>query len=700
MIPVRRCNRRRALLAITVTITPLLSAAQNAGVDSFSEEIVVTANRGPRQALDLVGNIARINEEQLRITNAAHPHEIAVKLPAVWISRGSGQEHLTAIRSPVLTGPGSCGAFLILEDGIPTRPAGFCNVNQLFELDSEQAQTIEVIRGPTNAMYGGNGLHGAVNVLMPEPESAPRINTSLESGPNNYWRGKIAWDSGNSDKGLSLGLMANTDDGFRDASGYDQIKGFFRGTRRYDWGEFKVGFSGFWLDQETAGSLIQGENAYKDPALRTTNQNPEAFRKADSQRLYARWMPNSTLAGWSMDYRAFLRRSDMKFRMHFVPDKSLEENGQVSLGTMITARRPIWNDSTLTAGVDLEIADAFLKETQEASDVTSNFGPTRPAGKHYDYGVLGAVVAPYTQLDLPFAESWELQLGLRLEYLYYDYDNDMVAGRTRADGTGCGAAGCLHNRPESRSDDFFNAAPNAGLLYRIDTNSVMFGNLVRGFRPPQATEVYRLQSRQNVADIDSETIDSLEVGYRYSSSTLHLEIVAFAMEKQNYILRDSNGFNVSDGKSDHYGLEAQFRWRPWKSIYVNAVGNYAKHTYEFNRDAARRETIVSGNEVDTAPQVMASARIGYEQRLVLAELEWLHMDSYFLDAANTAKYEGHGLWNLRVMVTPTPRWWLGVRVNNLTDKLYADRADFAFGNHRYFPGQQREVYVQLGYHTQ
>jgi len=41
-----------------------------------------------------------------------------------------------------------------------------------------------------------------------------------------------------------------------------------------------------------------------------------------------------------------------------------------------------------------------------------------------------------------------------------------------------------------------------------------------------------------------------------------------------------------------------------------------------------------------------------------------------------------------------------VRVNNLTDELYADRADFAFGNHRYFPGREREVYVQLGYRTQ
>ncbi|MEE9136890.1 MAG: TonB-dependent receptor, partial [Gammaproteobacteria bacterium] len=180
---------------------------------------------------------------------------------------------------------------------------------------------------------------------------------------------------------------------------------------------------------------------------------------------------------------------------------------------------------------------------------------------------------------------------------------------------------------------------------------------------------------------------------------LQLEAVGFGMQKQDYILRDSNGFNVSDGKSDHYGVEAQLKWRPWDPVYFGAVGSYARHTYEFDRDAALRETIISGNDVDTAPQILASARVGYEQRFVLAELEWVHMDPYFLDAANTVKYQGHDLWNLRVIFTPTPSWWLGVRVNNLTDELYADRADFAFGNHRYFPGREREVYVQLGYRT-
>ena len=40
------------------------------------------------------------------------------------------------------------------------------------------------------------------------------------------------------------------------------------------------------LDQETAG-FITGYRAYDDKTLRTTNENPEAYRDADSQRLHA-----------------------------------------------------------------------------------------------------------------------------------------------------------------------------------------------------------------------------------------------------------------------------------------------------------------------------------------------------------------------------------------------------------------------------
>ena len=51
----------------------------------------------------------------------------------------------------------------MLEDSIPIRPTGFCNVNQLFEVPTELAQSVEVLRGPANALYGSNGLHGTIN---------------------------------------------------------------------------------------------------------------------------------------------------------------------------------------------------------------------------------------------------------------------------------------------------------------------------------------------------------------------------------------------------------------------------------------------------------------------------------------------------------------------------------------------------------
>ena len=90
------------------------------------------------------------------------------RVPGTWITRGSGQESLAAIRSPVLTGAGSCGAFVVAENGFATRPAGFCNVNQLFEVNLEQADAVEVLRGPGSSLYGSNAMHGLVNALVAE----------------------------------------------------------------------------------------------------------------------------------------------------------------------------------------------------------------------------------------------------------------------------------------------------------------------------------------------------------------------------------------------------------------------------------------------------------------------------------------------------------------------------------------------------
>jgi outer membrane cobalamin receptor len=73
------------------------------------------------------------------------------------------------------------------------------------------------------------------------------------------------------------------------------------------------------------------------------------------------------------------------------------------------------------------------------------------------------------------------------------------------------------------------------------------------------------------------------------------------------------------------------------------------------------------------------------------------MDEYYLEPDNEHEYDGHSLLNLRVSSTLGSRWTAAVRVTNLLDEDYAERADFGFGEYRYFVGQPLGVYVELGY---
>jgi len=673
---------------------PLLVAA------TLPDEIVVTAQRRAQPSLELLGNSTRIDGERIALTGHTHPHEIAVQVPGAWISRGTQQEHLTAIRSPVLTGPGACGSFLMLEDGIPIRPAGFCNVNQLFEVPAELASAIEVVRGPANATYGANGLHGTINFLLPAPALDPAGTVAGEFGPNGYRRLKLSGQGPLHGRAVAVGLSLDSDDDFRDESGYRQAKGYLRLRQPLARGELEFGFSGSVLDQETAG-FIAGFDAYRDRELRRQNANPEAYRKADSQRFSLRWIPaaDDPLAG--LDLRFYIRRSAMDFLQHFLPGQPREENGQVS-GGMLLGHQSLWHDRLLlNSGLDIEIAHGWLREVQAApiSEGSDFLRETRPAGRHYDYEVMSYLVAPWAQLEVPLDERWLLEVGLRAEYLHYDYDNLMLAGNTREDGTACGFGGCLYNRPADRTDNFFKLAPNIGLLYRISPQSTAFARLTRGFRPPQATELYRLQSGQTVADLDPESLDSLELGWRWQQAWLRSELVAFAMDKRDYILRDADGFNVSEGKSRHLGLEASVDWQLDNGLYGGFAGTLTRQTYRFDRIAAQAEEISKGNLVDTAPRTLASARLGYRDRSNRAELEWVHIGSYWLDAANTARYPGHDILNLRLARELNAGLALTVRVNNLSNRLIADRADFAFGEYRYFPGRDRELYVELAWRS-
>jgi outer membrane receptor protein involved in Fe transport len=675
----------------------LIAAAASAEPVAKLGEVMVTATRSQHQLLTYAGSVTRLDAREIEGLGATHHSELLNRVPGAFIQRGSGQESLTALRSPVLTGAGSCGGFLFLEDGIPLRPVGFCNVNELFEVNSEQAVAIEVLRGPGSALYGSNAVHGIVNVLNPSPADLPSLGLSLETGSDDYLRGKLAASGSLGAGAASLAMHLSHDGGWRTESEFDEQKLAASFAAATGGGTLTLRLNATHLDQQTAGFIV-GENAYRDEELARSNANPEAYREAHSLRataVYGRPLDGSG----RLDLRMVLRSSRMEFLQHFLLGQPLERNGQESLGLLLSRTLDFPGGSQLIAGLDAELAAGSLLQRQ---DGPTTGGPPaanaiRPAGRHYDYDVDSRLVAPYLQWEWPATDRFTVTAGLRYEWLEYDYDNRMLDGNTDENGVPCPGSGCLYSRPADRSDRFENFGPRLGLNCKLTGTTALWASASRGFRPPEATELYRLQRDQQVADLRSEHIDGAEIGLRHLGSNASLELAAFWMDKQDVILRDSLGFNVSDGRTRHRGLEYGLQWTIGHGFSLSAAGTWARHSYAFSGGIEQGEQVTRGNDVDTAPGQLHSLRLAYRRDALDAELEWQRVGAYWANAANTARYPGHELLNLRLGLTATDRLGMSLRITNLADTAYADRADYAFGSFRYFPGRGRAAFFEISW---
>ena len=671
-------NYRSSLLPPLIILASLSATEVVANQSLAMEEVVVTANRAQEPWLATTRTATVVNAETVARTQAVHINELLARVAGTWISRGNGQEHLTAIRSPVLTGAGGCGAFLMTQDNVPLRASGFCNVNELFESVSELAEAVEVLKGPGGATHGSNALHGLIQVRTPSP-GAQRNTTQIEAGPHNYARLKHL----SVQERLIVGVSATSDDGYKTDSGYGQQKLILKHQQAV--GAFEVinSLAVTNLNQETSG-FVQGEDVYRDPAYKKLNPNPEAFRDVRSARLISDWQSESG----KFRITPFLRWTDMRFLQHFLPGQPLEENGHRSLGLQSSAALT----NNVTVGFDAEQTRGFLKQTQTGETRGSPFlVGTIPSGKHYDYDVTATVAAAFAQYDWPVSEDLLVTLGLRAERVDYDYDNRMISGRTKDDGSTCGFGGCRYNRPESRSDAFNNLSPKLGFNYAFGQHR-LFGQLSKGFRAPQATELYRLQNGQNVADIDSEALDSLEVGLRGATARLSYQLTGFSMKKEGFIFQDTTRANVDNGETRHQGVEIEGRFALRDNLEVSANWTLARHRYDNNPALSRG--VIQGNDIDTAPRSMGGLQVNWAPtERVTSELEWVHIGPYFTNPDNTNRYDGHDLINLRANLALTNVWQGFLRVTNLLDTDYAERADYAFGNERFFVGEPRGVYI-------
>ena len=619
-------------------------------------------------------SVDQIEEEEIYLLNSHHLKELLNLSSGVWISRGSGQENLISLRSPVLTGSGACGSFQITEDGIPIRPAGFCNVNNLFEISANLASQVEVIKGPSSAMFGGNSLHGLINIKSLEPKDTNDIFFQIDK--NESLRSRILLR--NSSNTL-LGFELDRDKGFRNQTGFDQQKMVIKNYGSFrDWSlQTLINFTN--LNQETAGYI----NSYFFPT-RIINANPEAYRDAKSLRIKTEISKN--LDALDISLTPYMRFSSMNFIQHYLPGQPIEKNGQKSAGLFFNLLGFIVNNNSFGVGSQIEFAHVNLDQYQPYVLNSPNAfnNAVRPQGFHYDFEVKTNLIAGYISHEFESKNSLKFFSNFRMEYLKYDYDNLMSDGRLRDDGSACERGGCFYSRPSDSELSFKDYSYRLGLSKSTNIGKI-FLQFSKGHRPPQINELFRLQKFQTLADLDSEKIDSIELALENQGNDFFNKLVFYYSKKKNYIFKNSDSSMAFGGKSRHKGIEIKGSKTLNNYFLIKYAFNLAGHYYDFtNQDLG----VVSGNEIDTSPNIFGSIFINFKVSNKLnLELEQEFLDEYFTEPSNNYIYKGHNLTNLRSSYTLRDDINLNISILNIFDKEYAERADYSsFTGERFFPG--------------
>jgi len=678
--------------------------AADVGSVTQLEEMTVTGTREGQLKAETAASVDIIKAEIIKDVRPTHPSQIMGQVPGVWINTTSGEGHQTAIRQPLTTGP----VYLYLEDGIPTRSTGFFNHNALYEVNIPQAGGIEVSKGPGSALYGSDAIGGVINVLTRPTPLKPEAEVAADVGEFGWKRMLVSGGNTQGDNGWRADVNLTQTDGWRTKTAYERQSGTLRWDRTLGSdATLKMVAAYTNVDQDLAGSSTITKDDYENNP--TANYTQMALRKVKALRMSAAYERES--ANSLLSITPYVRDNEMDLIANWALgyDPTIANTYNRSFGVMAKYRQDfVPYRARLVVGVDVDNSPGGRKEKSiTTTKVGSVYTAYTEGATIYDYDVIYRGISPYVHGEISPTDRLRLIAGLRYDDMRYDYDNHLADSSLPAGGKNYGHAG-------DASKSYSRFSPKLGATYSFSNELNGFANYSQAFRAPSESQLFRPSTGSNAANAQANAesalnlkpvkVDSYEIGLRgKAAQKINWEVSLYRMTKRDDILSYKDpATNVSQslnaGKTLHRGIEVGLGAELTQSLRLDVAYSYARHTYE--EWSVNPTTDYSSKEMSTAPRAIANTRLGYAPGILNGGkmvLEWVRLGSYWVDDANTAKYDGHDVFNLSANYLFDKQWEVFGSIMNLTDKRYAESTKLSGANIEYAPAMPRTVYAGLRY---
>ena len=720
-LPSTACRRLAAYAAASTLAAAHFSQASAETATVVLPEVVVQTGASNRRAETGVptptsvtaapaGQVQTvIGDDRTIDTRAFSAADLLIDSPGVTVKQGNGPRDFgISIRGSNARNGFGIRNIVIFDDGFPlTQPDGLSRSDLI---DPHAYVGVDVIRGPSSALYGNYATGGAIDFHTFPGGALDGLVAGTDAGSYGYLNNYLLYGRKSGPVEASVFVSNVKGNALTSHSGFDtqtvnallryQLTPEDRVTVKVIENHLRadlsnrLSFNQFFLNPYQRGcatavgsapgcqSIAVLANGFNGTRV-MQSADEGRFGRNDNRAIFgARYEHDfGTTATW----RTQVTYDDRNINQPTGNMSSLGDYPSVNVISDVVARGQLFGrDSTSYA--------ALYANTLSTTALTYNVAPGGSIGGLYQ-------VVPSTQTNAGGRVREELKLTDTLLLVAgVGVEKSFLQGRSTS--FTYAAPDVVASAPVIGANRaFLNTAPELSLTYRPATPWTITGRVATGYGTPNVSNLFVNSSgvAGNNTDLKSQT----NLGYDLAVGYSPLPLLTFTVDGfyeffRNELVNQSAGPNAltytfNAPRSEHRGVEVGAKWAFASGFLLTAAYTYDNQIYTQYTERLSAGAFSSafdrvGNRIPGVPLNELLLRLGYDQpagafKGLGAYVEYVNQDDFYVDNANLLKAPGFGLVNVNLhYVTPLAAGPFRdvsayVEVRNVADRTYLASAN-------------------------
>ncbi len=620
-------------------------------------QLVVTATRTETPIESVPASVTVITRKDIKESTAQSADELLENVAGVFVRHpvgigAAGTNNIVYMRG---LGGKTEARVLVLKDGVPINDSQTQSV-EWNEINIDDIERIEIVRGPGSALYGSNAMGGVINIITRKPEK--RFKTTIKGGYGtlNTWKAAFS----NSDTigrfGYRISGQRLESDGYCETPNDKKEPGINTAdvsTRRdnysakltYDFDPTSsIYFSGSHHHNRRGGkyNLIPDFNLFTEDIDRGSLHFKKKWGKTEML---------VTLFGSDHDTSYDCAQYPTYNTLKYISTTNMGDFGgslQVSTG--------LGENHILTVGTDCKQG-----KLDKHYDYKTTVREVRSGGKQQ-------YLSFFLQDEMNLLnDDLVISLGGRYDWWKnfdgYSYDDTLTPKETRY---------------KARTDGSFN--PKFAVLYHLTDSTSLRGSVGKAFRSPTLNNLYRSEwsygfwTYKGNADLGPEKLWSYELGIDQKlADKFTIKTTCYQTDAKNFIYITTtdaaNGIReyTNIGKVRIRGIEIETDYRPVRGWFL-----YGSYSYNDSRIREfKQDTALEGKYLPWIPKWEASAGATYSNpEIITARLTGHYVGTIYDDDMNEKEIGKYFTMDLKLSRKITKNIKASLDITDLNNKHY------------------------------